>query len=153
MKCPSCREPDTKVVDSRFQPDSNTIRRRRECLTCSWRFNTNEAVELDMPMVKKRNLALEFFQEAKIRMAIVTAAKNRPLDIYRLDGILHAIKQDINSSNDKEISSETIGLIVMKHLKEVDFIAYVRFASVYKKFASLDEFIQEIQHLKDRKNP
>jgi transcriptional repressor NrdR len=151
MKCPSCGAVDsTKVIDSRPVEESNSVRRRRECLSCQFRFTTYEVVEEFTTVVVKKNGTKEYFDRNKLLHGILNACHKRPVDA---DAIALEIEQELHSSLRHEITSEEIGESVMEKLRAVDDVAYVRFASVYKEFSDVETFIKEIRRLKnDKKN-
>lgn len=150
MKCPFCSAEDSKVVDSRATEDSLAIRRRRECLNCGKRYTTYEKVEYMAILVIKRGKDREFFNREKIIRGIVTACQKRPVPRAIIENIADEIEKTLNNNMILEISSEEIGEMVLEKLKQVDEVAYVRFASVYRQFNDIDTFLQEIQNL--RKN-
>ena len=143
MRCPSCADVDDKVVDSRMADDGGTIRRRRECLACGYRFTTFERHE-ELPVaVIKRSGDRETFDRAKIEAGIVSAAKGRPITLEQIALVAEAI-EDQSRLHGGEIASEQIGLAVLEQLRELDQVAYVRFASVYKGFDDAADFEREI---------
>lgn len=147
MRCPKCGE-DSKVVDSRTNDQGTTIRRRRECLGCSFRFTTYEKIE-DMPLiVVKKSGRRELFDPSKILKGLVKACEKRPITIDYLEKVADDIEKELKSKY-TEVSSKLIGETTMAHLKEIDQVAFVRFASVYKEFADVKTFIQEIEQLKE----
>ncbi|MDP2505315.1 transcriptional regulator NrdR [Oceanobacter sp. 3_MG-2023] len=147
MHCPFCSHPETKVVDSRLMADGAQVRRRRECSGCGERFTTFECVELTFPLVIKQNGVRETFRESKLRSGIQRALEKRPIPVDTMDAAIHRILQTIRNKNDREISSRQIGEYVMAELHQLDQVAYVRFASVYRSFKDLDEFRAEIERL------
>lgn len=154
MDCPFCQGHDTKVTDSRFVPESNQIRRRRECNECQERFTTYEMVELDMPWVIKRNGSRESFDEQKLRSGILSAIQKRSVSMEQVDLAVSHILRALRSLGEKEIESSKIGEFVMQELRGLDDVAYVRFASVYHRFQDVDAFVHEIQDLLSAKrNP
>ena len=149
MKCPFCGDFDNKVVDSRMSGDSDVIRRRRECLDCGRRFTTYERVEDILPMVIKKDGRREPFDRSKILSGIQTACQKRAVSVEVLEEIVERIEKTVQDEGDKEIKSSTIGETVMKELHELDEVAYVRFASVYRSFRDLNEFMDELKDLLD----
>ncbi|TNF48945.1 transcriptional repressor NrdR [bacterium] len=149
MKCPFCSDFDNKVVDSRISGDSDVIRRRRECLDCGRRFTTYERVEDILPMVIKKDGRREPFDRNKILSGIQTACQKRPVSVEVLEEIVGRIEKTVQDKGDKEIKSSTIGETVMQELHELDEVAYVRFASVYRSFRDLNEFMDELKDLLD----
>lgn len=148
MHCPFCSAYDTKVIDSRLVSDGDQVRRRRECLTCSERFTTFESAELVMPRVIKSNGAREPFNEDKLRAGLVRALEKRPVSMEMLETMMNRIQHDLRATGERELPSRTVGETVMKELKKVDQVAYVRFASVYRDFQDISEFSEEIARLK-----
>ncbi len=152
MKCPSCGSAYTKikVIDSRPVEESNSVRRRRECLNCQFRFTTYEVVEEFQTVVVKKNGNKELFDHSKLLRGIIAACHKRPVDA---DAIALEIEQELHASLRNEITSEEIGERVMEKLRALDDVAYVRFASVYKEFSDVETFTREIRRLKiDKKN-
>jgi len=145
MKCPFCAHRENKVIDSRLSKDDNAIRRRRECLSCSRRFTTYEFVEAVLPTVVKKDGRREPFDRAKILAGIKKACEKRPISIDAIEKILENVQSACQEYQDKEISSSTIGEIVMKELHSLDGVAYVRFASVYRQFRDVAEFVDELK--------
>ncbi|MBQ1525425.1 MAG: transcriptional repressor NrdR [Firmicutes bacterium] len=147
MKCPYCDYPDSKVIDSRPTEDGRAIRRRRECISCGKRFTTYEKVEEVLFMVVKRDGSRESFDRNKILNGIIKACEKRPVTREQMDEVVNNIERGLNNMMEKEISSAFIGEVVMDHLKELDEVAYVRFASVYRQFKDVSTFIAEIEKL------
>ncbi len=147
MKCPFCSDFDNKVVDSRLSGDSDVIRRRRECLECGRRFTTYERVEDILPMVIKKDGRREPYERSKILSGIQTACQKRPVPVAVMEEIVDRIEKEIQETGDKEINSSTIGETVMLELHELDEIAYVRFASVYRSFKDINEFMDELKDM------
>ncbi len=148
MRCPVCGCLEDKVIDSRSVRDDSAVRRRRECLKCTHRFTTYESIINDTLKVIKRNGVREDFDPEKLRRGIVNACYKRPVTGDDIDRVTGLIAASILRDFDKEITSSEIGNRVMAALKEVDQVAYVRFASVYRKFKDVEEFIAEIRALK-----
>lgn len=147
MKCPYCDETDTKVIDSRPTEEYKAIRRRRECPKCGKRFTTYEKVEEILFMVIKRDGSRESFDRNKILNGIIRACEKRPVSLAQMENIVDEIEKNLNNLMEKEISTTAIGEIVMEHLKNLDQVAYVRFASVYREFKDVNTFIAEIEKL------
>ena len=148
MKCPACGYPESKVVDSRPVPDANSIRRRRECLSCAKRFTTFEVIETMQIVVVKKNGAKELFDRTKLLGGILKATQKRPVDAEQ---IVTEIESEIQNALKQEVTSVELGEMVMEKLKAVDEVAYVRFASVYREFCDLDTFLAELKDLKKKK--
>lgn len=149
MHCPYCNAEDTKVTDSRLSTNGDEVRRRRHCPECQERFTTYERYELVMPRVVKHDGSRENFDENKLRKGLLHALQKRPVSTEAIDQTLSNIIHAIHARGEKEISSTSIGEMVMAALKELDHIAYVRFASVYRRFTDLDAFKKEIEKLID----
>lgn len=147
MKCPFCADFDNKVVDSRLSGESDVIRRRRECLGCGRRFTTYERVEDILPMVIKKDNRREPFDRNKILSGIQTACQKRPVPVAVMEEIVDRIEKTIQEKGDKEIKSSTIGETVMLELHDLDEVAYVRFASVYRSFKDINEFMDELKDM------
>jgi transcriptional repressor NrdR len=145
MKCPFCANIENKVIDSRLSKDSSAIRRRRECLGCERRFTTYEFVEEVLPTVVKKDGRREPFDRAKILAGIKKACEKRPISIDAIEKILENVQNACQEYQDKEIASSAIGEIVMKELHGLDGVAYVRFASVYRQFRDVVEFVDELK--------
>ena len=144
MKCPFCGDQESKVVDSRHNEDSNSIRRRRECMKCQRRFTTYEMVE-SMPItVVKRGGSRQSFDRNKVYNSMLRAFDKRKVNVADLDRIATEIEQTIQNSLEREISSDKIGEMVMERLKPLDEVAYIRFASVYRRFQDVNSFMREI---------
>ncbi len=149
MQCPFCRAVDTKVIDSRaVGNDGSSIRRRRECINCSERFTTYETVELALPRVLKKDGSFVQFNEDKIRAGILRALEKRPVSTEQVDQIIKRIMSKLRATGEREITTQLIGEWVMDELKALDPVAYVRFASVYRRFEDVDAFHAEIEKLK-----
>jgi transcriptional repressor NrdR len=145
MKCPFCANRENKVIDSRLSKDSSAIRRRRECLGCERRFTTYEVVEDVLPTVVKKDGRREPFDRAKILSGIKKACQKRPISTDAIEKILENVQNACQEYQDKEIASSAIGEIVMKELHALDGVAYVRFASVYRQFRDVAEFVDELK--------
>ena len=148
MRCPKCGCLDDKVIDSRVVRDGAAVRRRRECLSCSCRYTTIEGIVPEELKVIKRNSVREDFDRDKLRRGIANAWYKRPVSPDEIDRIVEDLSASILRDFDKEVASSEIGTRVMNQLRSVDQVAYVRFASVYRKFKDVEEFIEEIRALK-----
>jgi transcriptional repressor NrdR len=152
MKCPFCHETDNRVIDSRLSKDSNMIRRRRECSKCSRRFTTYERVEEMMPLVVKKDGRRETYERIKIINGVKRACEKRPVSINTIESIADRIERSLQERGEKEIPSSVIGEATMRELHDTDEVAYVRFASVYRSFKDINEFMVELEELlKERK--
>lgn len=151
MKCPFCGETKNKVIDSRLSKDARMIRRRRECLNCEKRFTTYERVEAVLPMVVKKDGRREPFNHEKIRAGIQKACQKRPISTNMIDDFVDSVGQLFQESGHREIRSSDIGERVIEKLKEWDDVAYVRFASVYRQFKDINEFMAELKELLDER--
>ncbi len=145
MKCPFCSFLEDKVIDSRLSKDQTTIRRRRECLSCGKRFTTFEKIEINPPLIIKRDGRREAYKREKIELGLQKACEKRPVAIDDIEKIINTIEQTLQESGEKEVASSVIGEKIMQLLKELDDVAYIRFASVYRQFKDINEFIQELQ--------
>ena len=147
MKCPYCGHPESKVIDSRPADENASIRRRRECLSCARRFTTYETVE-SLPMVViKKDGSRQSFDRQKMLRGMIRACEKRPVTLTELERIADEIEQELQNSMEREIRTEVIGEKVMERLRKVDQVAYVRFASVYRKFKDIDTFMAELNKL------
>ena len=147
MHCPFCGADDTKVIDSRLVAEGDQVRRRRECVDCKDRFTTYELAELLMPRVIKQDETREPFDEEKLRSGLHRALEKRPVSVEQIEAALSQIKRYLQSTGEREISSQLIGEKVMEQLRKLDDVAYVRFASVYRSFQDLNEFRAELDRL------
>ncbi len=147
MKCPFCAFPDSKVIDSRPEKDGSAIRRRRECETCGKRFTTHERIEEILPLVQKKDGRREPFDRLKVIAGIKKACEKRPVSVEAIEKMVDRLEGRLQESGEREIPSTTIGTWVMKELHDVDEVAYVRFASVYRSFKDINEFMVELQEL------
>ncbi len=147
MKCPFCGFPDDKVVDSRPSKDNESIRRRRECLSCARRFTTYEQIEDVQYMVVKKDGRREMFDRKKIQRGLIKATEKRPISSTRVTEIVDEIERILHTKADREITTQEIGEFIMKRLAELDEIAYVRFASVYRQFKDVDQFYAELRKI------
>jgi transcriptional repressor NrdR len=148
MRCPFCGAQDTKVVDSRLSGDGDQVRRRRRCVLCDERFTTYEGAELNLPRVVKRDGSRVPFDGRKLRSGIMRAVEKRPVSTEAIDAALSHINRKLLGSGEREVSSRRIGDLVMEELRELDQVAYVRFASVYREFEDVEAFREEIERLK-----
>ncbi|MBA3988451.1 transcriptional regulator NrdR [Aliidiomarina maris] len=149
MHCPFCSTQDTKVIDSRLVSEGMSVRRRRECNACHERFTTFESAELIMPRVIKSDGAREPFNEEKLRNGLLRSLEKRPVSLESMEQLINRVKSELRATGEREISSNTIGNLVMEQLKTLDKVAYIRFASVYRSFEDIREFGEEIARLHD----
>ena len=147
MKCPFCETNDTKVIDSRPTEEGHAIRRRRECDNCGKRFTTYEKVEEVLFMVIKKDGSREAFDRNKVLNGIMKACEKRPVPMADIEKIVSDIERGLNNMMEKEIESKVIGEVIMEHLKQLDEVAYVRFASVYRQFKDINTFVDELHKL------
>jgi transcriptional repressor NrdR len=140
MKCPFCHHEDTQVLDTRVSEEGDSIRRRRRCAQCDKRFTTYERIELSMPVVVKKNGSRSDYESAKLRGSLMLALRKRPVSAEAVDAAIQRIEEKLLSSGAREVVSGHIGELVMRELKRLDKIAYIRFASVYKSFEDVTEF-------------
>ena len=147
MHCPFCQHEDTRVIDSRLAEDGATVRRRRECPQCGERFNTFETAELKLPTIVKSGERRESFDERKLRVSFERALQKRPVTSEAVDRAVRTIINDLRRSGEREVPSREIGELVMRELKNLDQVAYVRFASVYRSFEDVQAFREEIERL------
>ena len=153
MRCPFRGAQDTKVIDSRLAGDGDQVRRRRECLVCKDRFTTYETAELNLPRVVKRDGTRVPFDGRKVRSGMLRALEKRPVSTEEIDAALSRLTRQIIASGDNEVSSRSIGELVMEELRQLDQVAYVRFASVYRKFEDMRDFREEIDRLERQSGP
>lgn len=147
MHCPFCNANETKVIDSRLVAEGNQVRRRRECLSCGERYTTYETAELVMPKVVKQDGTREPFDENKLRSGILRALERRPVSTEQIEAAINRICHFLRATGEREVDSQVLGEQVMGALRELDQVAYVRFASVYRSFQDVSEFQQEIDRL------
>lgn len=148
MHCPYCGYTDTKVIDSRLIAEGLQTRRRRECPACGERFTTFETAELLMPkIIKQRNNMREPFNEQKLREGLYRALEKRPVGEEEIEKLIEDIKKDIRGTGEREVKSRLIGEVIMKRLRELDEVAFIRFASVYRRFEDITEFSEEVDKL------
>lgn len=148
MYCPVCGAADTKVIDSRLVADGSQVRRRRQCQACNERFTTYESAELLMPKVVKRDGTREPFNEEKLRSGLLRALEKRPVSTDQIEAAINRINLELRATGEREIPAQLVGEKVMEALRQLDQVAYVRFASVYRSFQDVSEFQQEINRLK-----
>lgn len=147
MRCPFCQTHDTRVIDSRLARDGDQVRRRRECVACGERFTTHESSEVTMPRIIKSDGSREPFDERKLRSGVLRAMEKRPVDTDTIESALHRILARLRSRPEREVSSRDVGELVMAELRELDQVAYVRFASVYRSFEDVSAFREVIDGL------
>jgi transcriptional repressor NrdR len=147
MKCPFCSHLETQVVETRVSEDADVVRRRRQCSACDKRFTTYERPEVTIPAVVKKDGSRADFDSAKVRASMMLALRKRPVSIEQIDGALIHIEQKLLSTGVREIASTKVGELVMRELKRLDKVAYVRFASVYRSFEDVDEFRQLLRDI------
>jgi transcriptional repressor NrdR len=153
MKCPFCQHEETQVLDTRVSEEGDSIRRRRRCNSCEKRFTTYERIELAMPVIVKKNGSRTEFETAKLRASLMLALRKRPVSADAVDAAIRRIEEKLLSSGEREVMSGQIGELVMRELKRLDKIAYIRFASVYKSFEDVAEFQDAIAEVaRERKN-
>lgn len=148
MRCPRCSHDDDKVVDSRQSRDGDAIRRRRECLGCGLRFTTYETVELALPLVIKANDRREAFERGKVKRALQTACQKRPITAAEIDAVVDRVEHRVAGLGLREVDSRVIGDVVIEELRELDGVAYLRFASVYYSFEDINEFVAAIERVR-----
>lgn len=147
MKCPYCSYGESKVIDSRAADEGSSIRRRRECLACAKRFTTYEMIEKLPLVVIKKDGRREFFDREKLLTGIIRSCEKRPISLEVMENLVDEVEKEIRNTIEREVATGLIGEIVMRYLKNVDQVAYVRFASVYRQFADIENFMQELQTL------
>ncbi|MDO5417609.1 MAG: transcriptional regulator NrdR [Lachnospiraceae bacterium] len=147
MKCPFCNAADTKVIDSRPADDNSSIRRRRQCETCGKRFTTYEKLETMPLMVIKKDNSRETYDRSKIENGVIQSCHKRPVSTQQINRVIDEIENRIFNREEKEVSTSVIGELVMEKLKELDEVAYVRFASVYREFKDVNTFMEELGKL------
>ena len=153
MRCPFCSAMETKVIDSRLANEGDMVRRRRECVSCGERFTTFESAELVMPRLVKRDGSRVPFDEGKLRSGIQRALEKRPVKTEAIESAILRIKRKLRSTGDREVSTELLGNLVMEELRNLDDVAYVRFASVYRSFQDVQAFKEEIDRLEKQPSP
>jgi transcriptional repressor NrdR len=147
MRCPYCQFPDNKVIDSRDAQDGEVIRRRRECLKCERRFTTRERVEEILPLVVKKDGRREAFSREKLIAGLTKACEKRPVSMETIERMVGEVERELQEGGEKEIPASEVGARVMDALRKVDEVAYVRFASVYRSFRDINEFMDELKDL------
>ena len=150
MRCPFCQSEDTQVVDTRSNPDANTIRRRRKCLKCDKRFTTYERVELRMPRLVKKDGSRTDFDRDKIMGSMMLALRKRPVSTEDVDEAVDRVSERLRSLGEREVSTHRVGDFVMRELAKLDKIAYIRFASVYRSFSDVDDFRDAIREVREK---
>jgi transcriptional repressor NrdR len=153
MKCPYCNDASTQVIDTRENDDGDTVRRRRRCLACDKRFTTYERVELQLPQVVKKNGSRAEFEREKLESSLMLALRKRPVTTESIDAAMDRIEEKLVTLGEREVASDRIGELVMRELKKLDKIAYIRFASVYRNFEDVDEFSDAIREVKKPRTP
>ncbi len=151
MKCPFCANKEDKVIDSRSSTEGDSIRRRRECLKCQRRFTTYEYIEKNALMVVKKDGRREPFDRNKILAGLLKACEKRPVSMQTVEGVVDSIERTLQKKFDKEVNSTDIGELVMKNLHDLDEVAYVRFASVYRQFKDINQFLGELKDILDKR--
>ena len=147
MKCPFCADPNTQVIDTRENEEGDTVRRRRRCLACDKRFTTYERVELKMPSVVKKNGSRADYDREKLMASMQLALRKRPVTMESIDAAIDRIEERLITLGEREVPSEKVGELVMRELKRLDKIGYVRFASVYRNFEDVDEFRDAVREV------
>ena len=153
MRCPFCSAEDTRVVDSRLADEGDSVRRRRECNSCHERFTTYERAELRLPKIIKSDGRREPFREEKLRSGMSRALEKRPVESEAVEHVIGRIRHKLLASGEREVSSRVVGEWMMEELKELDAVAYVRFASVYRSFEDLNAFSEEVERLQNEPSP
>ena len=153
MRCPYCHHDDTQVLDTRASDEGDTIRRRRRCNNCEKRFTTYERVELAMPVIVKKNGSRSEFEPAKLRSSMMLALRKRPVSAEAVEAAIGRIEEMLLNSGEREVQSGYIGELVMRELKRLDKVAYIRFASVYRSFEDLAEFREAIDEVNGERKP
>jgi len=153
MKCPYCADPSTQVVDTRENEDGDTVRRRRRCLACDKRFTTYERVELQLPHLVKKNGSRTEYDRDKVLASMMLALRKRPVATESVDAAIDRIEEKLVTLGEREVPSDRIGELVMRELKKLDKIAYIRFASVYRNFEDVEEFSDAIREVKKPRAP
>ncbi|MBQ74305.1 MAG: transcriptional regulator NrdR [Gammaproteobacteria bacterium] len=147
MHCPFCADKETKVIDSRLVAEGNQVRRRRECAQCGERFTTFETAELVLPRVIKSNGSRQPFDEDKLRSGLTRALEKRPVSLEVVESTINRIKHKLRATGEREVKTREVGEVVMEELRDLDEVAYVRFASVYRSFQDVKEFREEIERM------
>lgn len=152
MRCPFCRDPENKVIDSRESQEGSVIRRRRECLACARRFTTYERVEELLPLIMKKDGRREGYDREKLLSGLKKAVEKRPVSAEELESLVDEVERKLQEMGEKEVPSALLGEQVMKRLQKLDEVAYVRFASVYRSFRDISEFMSELKDLIDERS-
>jgi len=147
MKCPFCNAADTAVVDTRINEGADAVRRRRRCQVCDKRFTTFEHAELNLPQIVKKNSTRESFERYKLHASLDLALRKRPVPTEAVDSLVASVEERLLASGEREVESQMIGEVVMRELKKLDKVAYIRYASVYRNFADMDAFFRAIQEV------
>jgi len=147
MRCPFCQSDDTKVLDTRLLDDGSQVRRRRECIACGERHSTRETVDLNLPRLIKSDQSRQSFNEEKLRSGLLKALEKRPVETAKIELAIQKIQRKLMAQNDREVLSSVVGEWVMDELHELDEVAYIRFASVYRQFQDIEAFKSEIDKL------
>ncbi len=147
MRCPFCSHTSARVVDSRSSKDGDSIRRRRECLKCGRRFTTYERIEEVAQMVIKKDGRRETFDRWKLKSGMLKAVEKRPVSLDQVDAMIDEVERELFNSTDHEVTTDALGEAIMNKLKKLDPVAYVRFASVYREFKDINEFMKELKHM------
>lgn len=150
MHCPYCNAVDTKVIDSRLAAEGSQVRRRRQCLECSERFTTFEIIEVVMPRIIKFSGKIEPYDVAKLKRSIMLPLQKRPVSLDEIEAMISRIEKTLRYTGEREISSKKVGEIVMNELKELDDVAYVRFASIYRDFQNIEAFAEELANIRPK---
>ena len=153
MRCPFCRDPENKVIDSRESHEGLVIRRRRECLSCKRRFTTYERIEELLPLIVKKDGRREAFDREKVLAGLKKACEKRPVPVEKIEELVTSIERRLQELGEKEVPSTTIGALVMEKLPALDEVAYVRFASVYRSFRDIAEFMSELTDILQTRKP
>ncbi|MDY3118615.1 MAG: transcriptional regulator NrdR [Peptoniphilus sp.] len=151
MRCPYCQHQESKVVDSRPTEEGASIRRRRQCMSCGRRFTTYEQVEVVPMTVKKKSGGIEVFDRNKILKGLIKSCEKRPVSLEAMEAVVDDIEMTLETQMVKQISSDDIGEMILERLKDLDEVAYVRFASVYRRFQDIDSFMAELEELRKKK--
>lgn len=153
MKCPFCGAEDTAVADTRLNEEGDVVRRRRKCNRCDKRFTTHERAEIQLPQVVKKNGLRTEFSRAKLRASLELALRKRPVSMESVDAAVADIEEMLLTAGEREVSTQQLGELVMRELKKLDKVAYIRFASVYRNFEDVDEFSEAIREVKKPRQP
>ncbi len=153
MKCPFCQTDNTQVIDTRENEEGDTVRRRRRCLACDKRFTTYERIELRMPLIVKKNGNRTDYEREKLLASLMLALRKRPVSTESIEAAIERIEERLLASGEREVATEKVGELVMRELRKLDKIAYVRFASVYRNFEDLEEFREAVREVKKPRAP